>query len=144
VDCEESKSSRGQAEHPGQHRHPELSLIINTPQSRKSEYDDSTSAKRPSQPHSYITTMTAAWASAKGIVAFAGKRLYSAQKEILQNTSPTSRRKTLKARQIARRATKHLQPEKFAPSLLHGAAKPEKRRLFGLCLLYRGWCEIFT
>jgi carbamoyl-phosphate synthase large subunit len=63
----------------------ELSLIINTPRSRTSEFDDSyirKAAIRSRVP--YITTMTAALASAKGIFEYAKNGFVEPKKKSLQ------------------------------------------------------------
>jgi carbamoyl-phosphate synthase large subunit len=63
----------------------ELNLIINTPQSKTSEFDDSYIRKiaiKNKVP--YITTMTAALASAKGIAAYIQNDLQESKKKSLQ------------------------------------------------------------
>ncbi len=86
VECEEIKKlHEGRPNILDSIANRELSLIINTPQSRKSEYDDSYIRKAAIRSRiPYITTMTAALASAKGIFAFAGNGFAEPKKKSLQ------------------------------------------------------------
>jgi len=86
VECEEIKKlHEGRPNIADSISNKEINLIINTPRSRTSEFDDSYIRKQAIKNKvPYITTMTAALASVKGIMAYIQNGSHEQEKKSLQ------------------------------------------------------------